>query len=499
MKKSYSLFVLPIISLTFNSQTIAVDNPGNDPIQRYYQPAYLFNQDAVLSNPELRNTFVDMGFKAEDLPDLSPNESEGYHTFVSLNTDQEAGINAPLLEREILNEFYKRRRILYLSAIFQEFIGAATLPTLLGLMAGAAQLTHLLQSDYFTSLMIMNAMYTFVTGSYGLKNLVGALLNPSNDCLLPYEIAYAKKKFAINYLDRSHHGIQDLLYPEQLFLVARRSPENFLKTTQFFDILLNMPYTSVQPSVNWDRLKQSLKLYKMESQKLILACCMNHTYSYQKALGFNQAHKELLLLVAPPGAGKSTLVKGMSRDMGLACATICLAGCTVESLEGTPDTPGLLLQKLVELGQRNGVLFLDELDKIVSDIRLLGLILPIIESSTQKFYSPYLRRTVDISHLFIVTAVNIDFNTEELSSMKDRFPKRADLTIINQEEMERILREDYLMSKLTLQERLTFDNESFTNSGQGVDDETNYNSFRQPQGNIDLYLGELRLRRHGII
>ncbi len=479
--------------------TFAVDNPSIDPIARYYQPSYLFNQEALLANPKLRDTFITLGFKENDLPPL-PYLQNNHNIFIPIPSEHERD-NTTLLEKEVLREFFKRRRTLYLCAIFQEFVGAASLPTFLLLAAGAVHFAKVLNADYFTSLMIMNAMYTFVTGSYGLKNLVGALLNPSNDSLLVYEMAYAKKKFALNYLDRPQPGEQqDLLYPEQLFLVARRSPENFLKTTLYFDTLLNIPYKSVQPRIHWTALKNSLKLYQKTAQEMILASCINHEYAYRSTLGTNPANKELLLLISPPGSGKTSLVKALGKHTELNMSSICLAGCTVESLIGTPDTPGLLLQTLVQLGQRNGILFLDELDKVVVDLRLLGILLPLLEASTKTFYSPYLRRSIDISHLFVIAAVNNDFSIQEHSSLKSRFPKRVDLTIENVEEMNRILLDDYLASKLTATEfAILHQDDSLMKDLSKMMEESQERSFRLPQSQLDLVIGHLRLRKRGVL
>lgn len=497
-----------LISLSLTSTSYGVDNPGNDPIARYYQPAYLFNQDDIFANLDLRETFQEMGFSDRDLPNVADLPiSSNYHSIDLVEDVVGHHPDMKLLENEIIDEFYKRRRILYGCAIFQEFVGASSLPILLGVAAGIAYGVMGTEGSYFTSLMIMNAMYTFVTGSYGLKNLMGALLNPSNDCLLPYELAYAKQKFAINFLDRSStkrgttNDVQrshqeDFLYPEKLFLVARRSPENFLKTTQFFDTLLNLPYKSARPQPNWERLKKSLALYKETTGEIILACCMNHVYSYQEKLGFNRSHKELLLLVSPPGSGKTTLVSSLGDNMGLNSVSICLAGCTVESLQGNENTPGLLLQSLVQLQDRNGILFLDELDKVMMDLHLLGILLPLIESGVKKFYSPYLRRSIDISHLLVIAAVNDEFTKEQHLSLKDRFPKRVDLTIVNKEEMMRILTDSYLANKLTKGEQNVDD---YYNDFDLSSEQDNVLSFRAPQAAIDLSLGQIRLRRHKVL
>ena len=142
---------------------------------------------------------------------------------------------------------------------------------------------------------------------------------------------------------------------------------------------------------------------------------MRHCEAYREKLGLNPKRREFINLVSNQERAKAH-VHIYSDSLDLPIETICLAGASPESLFGSQTIPGLLLETLNTLRYRNGILFFDELDRILDNAQLLATLLPFLEPNAKQFYSPYLKRRIDVSHLFFIVAGNLDFKEEALKS-----------------------------------------------------------------------------------
>ena len=106
------------------------------------------------------------------------------------------------------------------------------------------------------------------------------------------------------------------------------------------------------------------KIYGMEKAKEEFLCLMVNMIAHPKS-----KHKSIGLM-GPPGIGKTMIVDVISKALGLPYEKIALGGITDStSLEGHGFTylgsePGCIAKALIKMQCTNGIIFLDEIDKI---------------------------------------------------------------------------------------------------------------------------------------
>ncbi|MDR1461162.1 MAG: endopeptidase La [Campylobacteraceae bacterium] len=187
----------------------------------------------------------------------------------------------------------------------------------------------------------------------------------------------------------------------------------------YLDWVIEMPFEkSAKKRLNISEVKKQLDNdhYSLEKPKeRIIEYFAVKELLDRRGIKDKESRGAILCFAGPPGVGKTSLANSISKALKRKLIRIALGGLEdVNELRGHRRTyigamPGRIAQGLIEAGQMNPVIVLDEIDKVARSFRgdPTAVLLEILDpEQNNKFRDYYLNFNVDLSDIVFIATAN---------------------------------------------------------------------------------------------
>ncbi|MDR2342852.1 MAG: endopeptidase La [Campylobacteraceae bacterium] len=187
----------------------------------------------------------------------------------------------------------------------------------------------------------------------------------------------------------------------------------------YLDWVLEIPFEkSAEKKLNINDVKKQLDNdhYSLEKPKeRIVEYFAVKELLNRRGIKDKESRGVILCFAGPPGVGKTSLANSISKALKRELIRIALGGLEdVNELRGHRRTyigamPGRIVQGLIESGQMNPVMVLDEIDKVARSFRgdPTAVLLEILDpEQNNKFRDYYLNFNIDLSDIIFIATAN---------------------------------------------------------------------------------------------
>lgn len=191
--------------------------------------------------------------------------------------------------------------------------------------------------------------------------------------------------------------------------------EEYFKLLSWLRLAIQLPYQELHPFEEdhqkiLGKMKSFLdkKLYGMDSVKEQLLLFTHNKLKYPTF----QAH--CLGLIGPPGVGKTSVAKCLSKSLDLPFEQISFGGITnAEYIKGHDFTyigskPGEIAQCMIRMEKKNGIMFFDEFEKINDNQNVVNTMLHITDTTQNAEFKDnfFGDLRIDLSNIWFICSMN---------------------------------------------------------------------------------------------
>ncbi len=275
-----------------------------------------------------------------------------------------------------------------------------------------------------TLILILNHEFEILSTEHDIHRRVKARLNKhQRDYYLREEIKVIQEELGEgSEADEFYDRILEAQLPEELTKKLMKDNEKLMKLpfgsaeasviANYLDTCLGLPWTKSTR----DRVDVAAAQKVLDADHDGLEKVKERILEYMAVKQMSPELKnQILCLVGPPGVGKTSVAASIARAMKRKYVRVSLGGVRDESdIRGHRKTyigamPGRIIQALGQVGVRNPLILLDEIDKLTRDAHgdPSSALLEVLDPEQNKFFRDhFIEMPFDLSDCFFIATAN---------------------------------------------------------------------------------------------